>query len=70
MPNKYYIRGAKWERKVKQMFIDEGFEIVERTAGSHGMFDVFALKDTGKVKYEAWIAVYVQCKAYDSKEKK
>ena len=70
MPNKYYVRGAKWERKVRQMFLDAGFDVVIRTAGSRSPWDIIAIKDTGKVRYEAMIAVYVQCKAYNSKRKK
>jgi len=42
MPNNNYARGAAFERKVKEFLESRGF-FAGRSAGSHGLVDVFAL---------------------------
>ena len=43
MPNKNYIKGRKKEYKIVKEYRDKGFDIVQRTAGSHSPFDVIAI---------------------------
>lgn len=43
MPNKWYRKGANWERVVKKRMEDTGW-VVYRSAGSHGTFDLCCLK--------------------------
>ena len=44
MPNKMYIKGRKAEYKEIARLRAQGYDHVGRTAGSHGVFDVFAIK--------------------------
>lgn len=56
MPNSNYIKGRAKEYKVMKRLRDEGYDIVARTAGSHGAFDVIAInKETRDIKL-------IQCK--------
>jgi len=41
MPNANYIRGAALERKIKKFYEEKGC-LASRSAGSHGMIDVWA----------------------------
>ena len=43
MPNKNYQRGRRKEYKVCNQFRAAGFDIVQRTAGSHSPIDVIAI---------------------------
>ena len=43
MPNKHYIKGIKKEYKIVNQLKDEGWDIVQRTAGSHSPIDVIAI---------------------------
>ncbi len=42
--NKNYLRGRRFEYAAKKYLEDKGW-IVMRTAGSHGPFDIIAIKD-------------------------
>ena len=47
MPNKNYVKGRRKEYKICNEFKDAGFDIVQRTAGSHSPIDVIAIsRDT------------------------
>ncbi len=41
MPNKNYREGAQFEREIRKYFEAKGF-IAARSAGSHGLFDIWA----------------------------
>lgn len=43
MPNKRYINGAAFERRVKKLLENEGY-YAARAAGSHGLFDVVGVR--------------------------
>jgi len=43
MPNKNYIKGRRKEYKIRQQLIEEGYLIVQRTAGSHSAIDIIAI---------------------------
>ena len=42
--NKIYKRGVRKEYKIVQDLKAEGFDIVQRSAGSHSPIDIFAIK--------------------------
>jgi len=44
MPSKPYLKGRRKEYKVCKQLREEGFEIVQRTAGSHSPIDIIAIK--------------------------
>lgn len=44
MPNKNYQKGRRKEYKICDELKKKGFDIVQRTAGSHSPFDVIAIK--------------------------
>jgi Holliday junction resolvase len=56
MSNKHYQKGLKKEYKVKKQLIREGFDIVQRTAGSHSPIDIIAINKVLRV------IKLVQCK--------
>ena len=43
MPNKNYIKGVAKERKIVNDYKALGWDIVQRTAGSHSPIDVIAI---------------------------
>jgi len=43
MSNKNYIKGVAKERKIVNTLKAEGWDIVQRSAGSHSPIDVFAI---------------------------
>lgn len=43
MPNKNYLKGVRKERKIIQDLKAMGFEIAQRSAGSHSPIDIFAI---------------------------
>jgi Holliday junction resolvase len=47
MQNKNYIKGRRKEYKIRNDLIKQGFNIVQRSAGSHSKIDIFAI-DTNK----------------------
>jgi len=48
MPNKNYIKGRKKEYKIMKMFKEAGYDIAQRTAGSHSPIDIFAVDRKNK----------------------
>lgn len=46
MPNKNYLAGVRWERKVKAQREADGY-ICLRASGSHGAFDIIAMPPAG-----------------------
>ncbi len=64
MPNKNYVKGRKKEYKICKRLREAGFEIVQRTAGSHSPVDVFAISKEEKV------ILLIQSKPEGYKEKK
>ena len=48
MPNKNYIKGRRKEYLIRDKLIKEGFDIVQRTAGSHSFIDVIAIRKSDK----------------------
>lgn len=53
MPNKNYIRGRSFEYAVKKDLEAQGYHVL-RTSGSHGAYDLIAIRDT--------IHMFIQCK--------
>jgi Holliday junction resolvase len=62
MPNKNYIKGRRKEYKVANDLKKKGFDIVQRSAGSHSPIDVFAIDLSTRV------IKLVQCKPDDMTE--
>ena len=51
MPNKNYEKGRRKEYKICNELKEAGFEIVQRTAGSHSPVDIIAInRDLGEIK--------------------
>ncbi len=51
MGNKNYQKGAKKEQRIANKLKKEGWDVAQRTAGSHGPFDVIAInKKTKTIK--------------------
>ena len=51
MSNKNYIKGRRKEYKIVKQYKDKGYEIAQRSAGSHSPIDVFAIdKETRTIK--------------------
>ena len=52
MTNKNYVKGRAKEYKIRNLLIKEGWDIVQRTAGSHSPIDVIAInKLTRTIKF-------------------
>lgn len=52
MPNKNYRKGRRKEYGVCDNLKKEGFEIAQRSSGSHSPIDVFAInKETKEIKF-------------------
>jgi hypothetical protein len=49
MPNRNYINGRAYEYKAKQLLEAQGYTTI-RTAGSHGPYDLLAMKSGEKVR--------------------
>lgn len=59
MANANYLKGRAFEYKVMKELKEMGF-MVMRTAGSHGKYDIIA------IKFEPVLCIYfIQCKAYN-----
>jgi len=43
MPNKNYEKGRRKEYKIVKQYKDKGYDIAQRSAGSHSPIDVFAI---------------------------
>jgi Holliday junction resolvase len=59
MPNKNYVKGANFERKVKKFYEGLGY-LVFRTAGSHSPADLIAFSPLKNMK--EWNPILIQCK--------
>ena len=62
MPNKQYVKGRKKEYWIVKNLRRKGYEIVQRTAGSHSPIDVIAINPKTQE------ILFVQSK-YDMEEK-
>ena len=52
MPNKNYVKGRNKEYSICRELKKEGYDIVQRSAGSHSPIDVFAInKALKKIKF-------------------
>lgn len=50
--NKNYVKGRRKEYKIVKELKQQGYDIVQRTAGSHSCIDIFAIhKDTRKILF-------------------
>lgn len=49
MPNSNYIKGRKKEYKIRNQLLEQGFDIAQRTAGSHSPIDIIAINKLTKV---------------------
>jgi Holliday junction resolvase len=56
MPNKNYEKGRRKEYKIVEKYRKRGYDIVQRSAGSHSPIDVFAINKTTN------IIKLIQCK--------
>ena len=43
MPNRKYVKGRKKEYKIVKELKEKGFDIAQRSAGSHSPIDIFAI---------------------------
>ena len=51
MPNPAYVKGRRKEYKIVKELKDQGYTIVQRTAGSHSPIDVIAInKETRTIR--------------------
>jgi len=52
MPNSNYVKGRRKEYKICKELREQGFTIVQRSAGSHSPIDIFAIhKGTRKILF-------------------
>jgi len=56
MPNANYIRGRRYEYKIVHEHKARGFDVVQRTAGSHSPIDIFA------ISFKDRMIKFIQCK--------
>jgi len=56
MPNKNYVNGRNKEYKVCKQLKENGFDIAQRSAGSHSPIDIFAINRLTRV------VKFIQCK--------
>jgi Holliday junction resolvase len=63
MPNSNYNRGRRFEWELKRDLENDGF-LVTRASGSHGVFDLIALKE----EHDESIAWLIQCKVTKNKK--
>jgi len=64
MPNKNYVKGRNKEYKICKELKEDGYEIAQRTAGSHSPIDIFAIHRVTRS------IVFVQAKPDNYSEKK
>lgn len=48
MPNKNYVKGRRKEYQIRKELLGYGFDIVQRTAGSHSPIDIIAINKKTK----------------------
>lgn len=61
MPNSNYLKGRRMEYKRKKHWEGMGYTVL-RTAGSHGLFDLIAIRLNGPT-------TFIQCKVTDTESK-
>ena len=49
MPNKNYVKGRKKEYAIVKALKEAGYDIAQRSAGSHSPIDIFAIRKRDKV---------------------
>jgi len=49
MPNKNYIRGKVKEEMIVRTLKNQGYDVAQRSAGSHSLIDVFAIDIKNRV---------------------
>jgi len=59
MPNDRYVRGRLKEYRIRKELLNAGFDIAQRSAGSHSPIDVFAIDKKNRC------IRFVQCKPDD-----
>lgn len=59
--NKQYDKGVRFEREVIQLLRKAGYTVA-RTKGSHGVFDLAAVKETEHNSKQIWVGLFIQCK--------
>jgi len=64
MSNPRYIKGRRKEWKIRRELLDQGFDIAQRSAGSHSPIDVFAIDRKTKT------IMFIQSKPDGYKSKK
>ena len=64
MSNKNYLKGRRKEYKICDIYKAKGFDIVQRTAGSHSPFDIIAISVPTQELF------LIQCKPKSMSEKK
>lgn len=64
MPSPQYVKGRKKEYKIRNELLKQGYDIVQRSAGSHSPVDVWAISQDKKE------ILLVQCKPEGYKERK
>lgn len=47
MPNRNYLRGTRFERQCRKDWLSFGCQAASRTAGSHGLFDLYMITSDG-----------------------
>ena len=63
MPNKNYLKGRRKEYKICDIYKAKGYNIVQRTAGSHSPFDIIA------IDLKKQLIKFIQCKPDSMSEK-
>ena len=64
MPNKNYLKGKNKETYICKKLREKGYEIAQRSAGSHSPIDVWAINKSTRV------ITLIQAKPADFSEKK
>ena len=63
MSNKNYLKGRRKEYKICDIYKAKGYNIVQRTAGSHSPFDIIA------IDLKKQLIKFIQCKPDSMSEK-
>lgn len=66
MPNKSYQQGIRKEYRLCKFYKGRGFDIVQRTAGSHSPFDIIAISK----KYHSILLIQSKPDSISEKEEK
>lgn len=63
MVNKNYLKGANFERKIKDEYEKQGYLVI-RSAGSHSIADLIAIPSKNTIN---WKPILIQCKVTSQK---